>query len=238
MGSSTRRLLLDRARTLFNEHGLESVGVRELARDLGLSPGNVSYHFARKADLIEALMDELTDRNRTTFAQLVDARRLVELLGRYRSTFEAQYDYRCIVRGIVHIVDHYPALATRYRDTEVLRRRGLAEALSTMVGGELRSDTTEADLALIVGTFTLVARFWLSEARISFEERTARELIDHYLALLTHAVWKQATPTARDSLRPLLDGILVDPVLGRSGDGQAASRPRPAARVSAPIQGL
>ncbi len=42
MTPTTRQAILDRSRELFNEHGLESVGVRDLARDLGLSPGNVS----------------------------------------------------------------------------------------------------------------------------------------------------------------------------------------------------
>lgn len=215
MSSTTRQTLLDRARELFNEQGLESVGVRDLARDLGLSPGNVSYYFPKKQDLIAALMDELAARNTANVADLGVASDLSDLLGRYRSTFEAQYDYRFLARAIVHIVESYPGLAARYREVEGKRRQGLTAALDTMVGTELHRDTGEETLALVVGTFTLVARFWLSEARISFPDTEPHDLIDHYIAILAHTLWGPATASGRRSLRPLLAGILVKPVLGR-----------------------
>jgi AcrR family transcriptional regulator len=215
VGSTTRQSILDRSRELFNEQGLESVGVRDLARDLGLSPGNVSYYFAKKEDLIAALMDELASRNTANVADLALAGNLSDLLGRYRSTFEAQYEYRFLARAIVHIVESYPDLAARYRTVEMSRRQGLASVLAAMVGSELRSDTGEETLALVVGTFTLVARFWLSEARISFPSNEPRDLVDHYIAILAHALWSPATADGRRSLLPLLSGILVAPVLGR-----------------------
>jgi hypothetical protein len=84
-----------------------------------------------------------------------------------------------------------------------------------MVGTELHRDTGAETLALVVGTFTLVARFWLSEARISFPDTEPPDLIDHYIAILAHALWRPATASGRRSLRPLLTGILVEPVLGR-----------------------
>jgi AcrR family transcriptional regulator len=211
----TRQAVLDRARDLFNEFGLEGVGVRDLARDLGLSPGNVSYYFPRKQDLIDALMAELAERQAANVAGLGDAEGLAGLLQRYRRTFEAQYDYRCLARALVHIVDAYPELAERYRGVELDRRRGLTRALGALIGGDLRADTDTATLARLVGTFTLVARFWSSEAHVSFPDRAPHEVIDHYLSLIAHALWGPATSRGRRSLRPFLRDELADTVLGR-----------------------
>ncbi len=64
-----RQRIIDRALALFNEHGLERIGMRELARDLQLRPGNLTYHFARKEDLILAQVGghtaDVERRNRT-----------------------------------------------------------------------------------------------------------------------------------------------------------------------------
>ena len=42
---NTREKILARALELYNEHGVEYVGVRELAKDLNLKGGNITYYF-------------------------------------------------------------------------------------------------------------------------------------------------------------------------------------------------
>jgi AcrR family transcriptional regulator len=58
----TRQRILDTARGLFNESGLSRVGVREIARALEMSPGNLAYHFPTKDELVAALVKELHAR--------------------------------------------------------------------------------------------------------------------------------------------------------------------------------
>ncbi len=211
---TTRDTLLYRALELFNTHGLESVGVRDLARDLDLSPGNVSYYFAKKEDLVRALMAELAVRNDRAVADLADSPTLVALLERYRRTFEAQYDYRFLSRSIVQVVDHYPDLGARYARVDLERRRGLTRALRAMIGRDLRADTDAETIARVVGTCTLTARFWLSEMRLSYRDVPVPLVIDHYLAVISQGLWGPATPRARSSLTPLLAGVLVAATTG------------------------
>src|SRR6186997_2413830 len=64
----TARRILDHARQAFNERGVAAVGIREIARDLGLSPGNVSYHFATKDALLAALVLEAHAQNNAQIA--------------------------------------------------------------------------------------------------------------------------------------------------------------------------
>ncbi|MEO1451807.1 MAG: TetR/AcrR family transcriptional regulator, partial [Bacteroidota bacterium] len=51
----TRDKILEKARLLFNEHGLASVSSRSISDELGISNCNLCYHFARKNDNILAL---------------------------------------------------------------------------------------------------------------------------------------------------------------------------------------
>ena len=62
-GNETARRILDHARRAFNERGVAAVGIREIARDLGLSPGNVSYHFPTKEALVVALIEQVHAEN-------------------------------------------------------------------------------------------------------------------------------------------------------------------------------
>lgn len=54
----TPQRILEHARHAFNERGVMNVGIREIARDLDLSPGNLSYHFPTKEALIVAMVDQ------------------------------------------------------------------------------------------------------------------------------------------------------------------------------------
>ncbi|MBK6566649.1 MAG: helix-turn-helix transcriptional regulator [Saprospiraceae bacterium] len=44
----TEKQILKSSLKLFNERGYHDVGMREIARELNLSPGNVTYYFKRR----------------------------------------------------------------------------------------------------------------------------------------------------------------------------------------------
>lgn len=54
----TRERILDAARALFNERGYDRVTMRAVSDSLGISVGNLTYHFAHKHELVIALMDD------------------------------------------------------------------------------------------------------------------------------------------------------------------------------------
>jgi AcrR family transcriptional regulator len=47
-----RAEILRRAAAVFRERGFHGAGMREIARDLGMTPGNLYYYFASKDDLL------------------------------------------------------------------------------------------------------------------------------------------------------------------------------------------
>ncbi|MEH6496311.1 MAG: TetR/AcrR family transcriptional regulator [Pseudomonas marincola] len=44
---------------LFNQHGAENVGCNKIAASLGISPGNLYYHFKNKEEIIRSLFDDI-----------------------------------------------------------------------------------------------------------------------------------------------------------------------------------
>lgn len=49
-----REQVLETARRLFGERGYNEVSMRDIANELGISVGNVTYYFKKKEDLVEA----------------------------------------------------------------------------------------------------------------------------------------------------------------------------------------
>ena len=55
-GQTTAANILEAARTLAIERGMGGLSMRGVARALDMSPGNLSYYYASKRDLIEDLI--------------------------------------------------------------------------------------------------------------------------------------------------------------------------------------
>lgn len=51
MKKNTRRQILDTAKRLFNERGYNDVSLKDIADEVGISKGNLTYHFSKKKTL-------------------------------------------------------------------------------------------------------------------------------------------------------------------------------------------
>ena len=53
--NKTKLKIIRKAISLFNEHGFSNVSLIKIAEELSLSPGNLTYHFNKKDDLMNAV---------------------------------------------------------------------------------------------------------------------------------------------------------------------------------------
>lgn len=58
MGKDTRQKILDCARELFNVNGFNGVSLQDIADAVGISKGNLTYHFNKKEEIMEGLLLE------------------------------------------------------------------------------------------------------------------------------------------------------------------------------------
>ncbi|MGX6446812.1 TetR/AcrR family transcriptional regulator [Patulibacter sp. S7RM1-6] len=80
-----RQQIVEAARRSIVEHGLENVGVRDIAQEAGLSPGSITYYYPALDDLLQQVQDEATARFSTQRWKLVEeiegpAERLVRII--------------------------------------------------------------------------------------------------------------------------------------------------------------
>jgi AcrR family transcriptional regulator len=123
-----RRTIEDAALRLFARQGFHGVGLRDLAREAGVSLGNIYNHFPSKEPIFAALVDRLyADFTSSTepLARFLQSTRFpddLEELGRVmREMVERHRDYLTLVYvdiaelGGKHVRTHYAALASRFR---------------------------------------------------------------------------------------------------------------------------
>ncbi len=203
-----RDRILVRALALYNERGIEYVGVRELARDLGIQPGNLSYHFPTKDDLVRALGMGLRDLNDRTIL-IPKAPSLEGLCLMFRQVFRNHHRYRCIFLSLPKLfVPGGPFDGLYVGSKEVERREVLHQYLERLVeAGLLRPELSASDLRRVVSFLGLVSRGWIADARVSFPDQEPEWQIDHYLGILVDHLGGVATPEGRKELEAFRAGL-------------------------------
>jgi AcrR family transcriptional regulator len=97
---NTRERIIQRSILLFNRKGLRNVAIDRIAADLKISPGNLTYHFPRKQELIAATLAVMKERVRTALEQPTAVRSARDganyLLRLYRTLWEFRFFFNAL----------------------------------------------------------------------------------------------------------------------------------------------
>jgi AcrR family transcriptional regulator len=166
---NTRERILATALRLFNETGTAAVSTNHIADALGISPGNLYYHFRNKEDIIRALFDQLFahwdemyglpgDRLPT----LADLRQLVY------GTFVMNWGYRFIYRELIALLRRDDDLNRRWIAVRARGFAGFRELIDVFVAaGVLRSPGDSAVVTRLAELCWLISEFWLASVEVS-----------------------------------------------------------------------
>ena len=124
-GAQTRHSILEHTAGVLVKSGRRGLTMRAVAESAGISPGNLTYHFASKQDLIEALIEHLLVEYVSSLKRILqasktrssgDVRRLVE----WHIRDSASRETSALFREIWVLVMPYPvaarALSAAYRE--------------------------------------------------------------------------------------------------------------------------
>lgn len=104
--SKTKERILKLSLQLFNERGERSVTTNHIASELGMSPGNLYYHFRNKQDIIKALMAQYQAETLSLLALPEDRPLTTNDKIRYFQVLSGQlWQYRFLHRDVYHLLE-------------------------------------------------------------------------------------------------------------------------------------
>ena len=166
--SNNRDRILAASLELFNERGALAVSTNAIAAHLGISPGNLYYHFENKEQIIREHYS-----NYSEFRELIartlrlppegEAVQPSQLAGFFMSAVDAIWEYRFIYRDLDGLVVRDPEFARIFRsDVEWGRSRLSALFTSIIDGSKIPAKPTERELERLCTNIQLVQVSWIS----------------------------------------------------------------------------
>ncbi|MEM7479672.1 MAG: TetR/AcrR family transcriptional regulator [Acidobacteriota bacterium] len=137
---STKTAILESARTLIQTRGVNGMSYEDVSAAVGIRKASIHYHFASKADLVEAVIDRYAERFdeavvRIMASEAPGAHRLRAFTGLFRQTLEAGDGSICLCGMLAAEISTLDT-ASRERVRGFFERGAQALASILRTGGE------------------------------------------------------------------------------------------------------
>ncbi|MCG8328508.1 MAG: TetR/AcrR family transcriptional regulator [Chitinophagales bacterium] len=111
--ADTKRKILDASIKLFNENGMANVRLQQIASEIGISPGNLAYHFKNKEAIIDAINEGLYEEA----SEILSSYRLFPNLMDFDHQLTKYYGfiqkYPFYFLDLLEIERHYPQIRSK-----------------------------------------------------------------------------------------------------------------------------
>ena len=177
----TAERILEVSLGLFNRFGEPNVSTTLISNELGISPGNLYYHYPAK----EALINALYDRYERSLHELLNAgdsvRDVEDAWFFLHSLFELICQYRFLYRDLNDLLSKNRRLETHFQAVLKHKTRAVKALLDSLGrSGALRIDAREVEATAT--SMVVVLTYWLSyeyvlDPRYALEDGQAQDAL-------------------------------------------------------------
>lgn len=175
--SKTKEKIIQESVRLFNENGFAHVSLRDIARAIGISQGNLTYHYKTQETLIMAIYERMLEESQTFIMPggFLTLHHFEQMMQKF---YHYQHEYRFFFIDVVHIARTYPKLGEMYERSVYQRMADGRKLIDYYVeSGRMKAEDDYIDYNRLGHTIWMTSAFWLSQ----------REIIHH-------SVYKEESP--------------------------------------------
>ncbi len=206
----TKDKIVYAALELFNQQGERNITTNHIAAHIGISPGNLYYHFSNKQEIVREIFalysNEIIERTTPSDAE-IDS---VVLLKRHAdSLFSLMWKYRFFYANLPEILQRDEVLHERYVALQETTQANLHEIFTRFVNmGVMSIEQNEVDN--LVTSFHLIASSWLSyRSAMSFATPITEAVVRQGIIQLIYLLKPHMTPLGLEKLQLLEESIAL-----------------------------
>ena len=196
--ANTKQKIVDTALELFNTHGLAKVTLRTIAKEIGISQGNLNYHFKKREDIIETLYYKLVKNLDAIFELKKETDNIFEaLFDVSEKVMHNFYDYRFIFLDFVHIMRENKIIKGHYLQLVQHREIQVMQLFQLLIKEEfLRKPLLENEYENLYKRTQIMSDFWFSYVIIS-SKNISKSSIKEYSVLINQNIFPYLTEKGR-----------------------------------------
>lgn len=168
----TKTNILQKAVELFNENGTAAISMSALADALGISAGNLQYHYRSKENVIRAIYEVMYLDWQKIYTGMDESFSVETLRAILKKNFDLTWKYRFFYREYAALLRNDPLLGKRFREVQEQRiseQEKLINQLAAKSTVRTVSDSKQIRNVALIGW--VLGNIWLSHV-----ESTGRKI--------------------------------------------------------------
>jgi len=202
----TKEKILQTALKLFNRDGLSKVTLRVIAGEMGISQGNLNYHYKKREQIIEALYEQLvTTIDHALSAEKEKKMTLASLLRITTIIMDSFYQYRFFFLDFVQIMRSHERIKLHYLKLSEQRRREFMTIFHKLIGEKIfRPEQLPDEYTHLYQRIQVCGDFWISSAEV-VNGRITSGVMSHYKQVITETIYPYLTNKGRKEYHLILE---------------------------------
>ena len=182
---SRKEAILEAARELFNERGTQSSTTNHIAKAMGISPGNLHYHYKNREEIVRLLYIKM--RKETTLSVDKLPKSIAALHEHEKLVAEIRWRYRFFFKEMLSLFVRDSELEELYIKDNIAHRRCIRQVMNNFIVNEELSITDEEDIDFLVDSISLSWQFYSSYLHTIGQELNAN-LVQNVIKYTTAAM--------------------------------------------------
>jgi len=182
---NVKEKILNAALLLYNEQGIRNITTRHIAASIGISGGNLHYHFKHTEDIIKALFNELALAYDGLMVNAQSVPLDLDTIAFLTETsFKLVNKYRFIFINFVEIGKWIPEIREAYYQLIQKREQQFLNLFDDLIAkGIFRDDIPSSNKQGLVKQFFITNDFWLSHNELTDQYQDEKALIAYRNAI-------------------------------------------------------
>ncbi|PJG60294.1 TetR/AcrR family transcriptional regulator [Aeromonas cavernicola] len=157
----TRDRIIHSATELFNDQGEPNITTNHIAAHLGISPGNLYYHFRNKEDIIHSIFEQYANHLTASFTPWRNGENnLQDLMGYLDAIFYLMWQFRFFYANLPDILSRDELLQQKYLKTQEQMRTTVFTLLNSLREGAFLT-ANQDDLPDLGHAIKMVVTCWI-----------------------------------------------------------------------------
>lgn len=193
--NKTKKRILETTIRLFNRDGFANVSLPQISGVLGISLGNLTYHFKKKEDLIESIYALFQEELAIITKDYKRLSNLGEMDEQLRDFYEFQQRFQFFYLDLLELERAYPAIAEKHQQHIEGQINGITKSFNhNATLGNLIEYEDSITYQHLGQQFWLSTVFWSMQLAVRGKESTVEEMTQAaWLLVLPHTTEKGKT---------------------------------------------
>lgn len=184
--TDTKTRILEKSIEAFNRFGFVNIRLQHIADEVGISVGNLAYHFKNKDAILEAIYEELEKSQKILLSDLKIVPLFINIDKHIRDTFSIQQKFSFFYSDTFEILRSFPLIKKQYREYT----RWYISQIENMIAfnvarGTFLPESQEGLHSKIAEQYWMTMELWLYQSRIrTFDEINVEDYVFSMWALL------------------------------------------------------